>query len=644
MSDLPATNDTLSRQLRRLGIDGEAPNGAKWASLLQRVGETYDEHNNDRELLERSLEISSREMREMFDELQRMSEGQLAFERDRLQAVFDAVDTALLVVDQHGIVNAANPESARLLGSRARLVGSSLATLLNVGATADSPRCLLDENDVAAILQGHRWQTNGIYLRPPARAPFPGDCAIVPFEGGPTNDHAKGAVVVITDNTHRVTEQTRWGWEASHDSLTGLNNKSAFMSLLQHALDVADHNGLWPSLLMVNIDWFKSVNDRLGTRTGDRLLIEAARRIEQTVRKVDAIARLDGGEFVILCEAMERPDIAVLEAARLIGAIEAPFHFDGEVVQVTASVGIALANEECRFADKLLLNADLAVYQAKANGRNRMETFDGMVRPQTRRRVNMERALREAIDNDGLFVAYQPIFDIELDRVVAFEALARWHDATLGAVAPDEFIALAEDAGLITAIGDRVLEIACRDASTWQAAAGRPIDLHFNVSSRQLSASTFVNFLGRVLKHHHLAPENLILELTESMFLDNPERSENRLNALRDIGVKIAIDDFGTLYSSLAQLHRFPIDVVKLNRQFVSSLLETPQSRHTLQAVVEFAAGFDYTVVAEGVEHPAELEVLRELQCDRAQGYLLGIPLQPAEAWCSLQRQPVKHL
>ena len=632
MSAAPEPRTTLGRQLRRLGIDADVPDASQWSALLNRVSETYQEHNQDRELLERSLEISSREMRDLYDELQLASEGQLAFERDRLQAVFDAVSTSILVLDQHGVVNAANPEAVRLLGPRVQLVGASLATLLNLGVAADSLRCLLDEEDLAAILHAHRWQAEGVYVRPVDQAPFPGDCVIVPFHGGIARGDASGAVVVIADNTDRETQRAQWTWQATHDVLTGLNNRAAFVDRLQHALNLAERHGSWPSVFLLNLDRFKSTNDQLGEGTGDRLLIEAARRIEKTLRTVDTVARLDGGEFIVLCEAMERPDIAVLVAARLLGALEVPFHFDGEVVYITASIGIALADEKSRTADQIMQNADLAMFRAKELGRNRMETFDDTLRAKTRRRVHMERALREAIDNDGLSVVYQPIFDIKDDRVVAFEALARWHHDTLGNVAPDEFIALADDVGLINALGERVLDIACRDASSWMTSAGRSIGLHVNVSSRQLTASTFVNFLARVLKHHHLAPESLTLELTESMLLDNPERSEDRFIALREIGVRIAIDDFGTVYSSLAHVRRFPIDVVKLNRQFVSGLLETPQSRDILQAVVELAAGFNYSVIAEGVEQAEELEVLRSVGCNTAQGYFLGVPLAPAEA------------
>jgi EAL domain-containing protein (putative c-di-GMP-specific phosphodiesterase class I) len=272
------------------------------------------------------------------------------------------------------------------------------------------------------------------------------------------------------------------------------------------------------------------------------------------------------------------------------------------------------------------------MYRAKENGRNRIETFDPAMHVESRRRVTLERALREALDNDDLTVAYQPIFDTAEGALVAFEALVRWEHAELGQISPSEFIPLAEDVGLIAAVGERVLDIACRDAASWRDTARFAIGLHVNVSSRQLSASSFVNYLGRVLRHHRIEASTLTLELTESVLLDNPERAASRLMALREIGVRIAIDDFGVGYSSLAYLRRFPLDVLKVDRQFVAGIANSPPGQHILQAIVDLAAGLDYAVIAEGVEQPEELVLLRELGFQFAQGYLLAAPMPPAEA------------
>ncbi|MEO6125996.1 MAG: EAL domain-containing protein [Ilumatobacteraceae bacterium] len=632
----PDLHPTLRRQLRRLGIGDGPPDAEQWSVLLERVTEGYTEDDRGRELLERSLDISTREMGDLYDELQRSSEHQIAFERDRLQAVFDAVSTALLVVDDRGVVNAANPEALRLLGPLHAVVGQPLETLLIAGNSEHNEFPLLQDNWRSTVMFQQRWQADDINLRPRGMEQFPADCVIVPFRGGATGGNlsmpANSAVVVITDNSDREVSRSLLEWQANHDVLTGLSNRSLVTDRLEHALLLAGRSGSWPAVLFIDLDRFKSVNDLLGHATGDRLLIEAARRIERSIRAVDTVARLGGDEFVILCEALERPDLAEQIAARILHALEAPFDFNGEEVFVSASIGIARGDRTTVSADDLIRQSDLAMYRAKENGRNRIETFDPAMHAESRRKVNVERALREALDNDELTVVYQPIFDTAEGALVAFEALVRWDHAEYGSIGPNEFIPLAEEVGLIAAVGERVLEIACRDAASWRETAHFPIGLHVNVSARQLSASSFVNYLARVLRHHHIEPSSLTLELTESVLLDNPERAATRLMALREIGVRVAIDDFGVGYSSLAYLRRFPLDVLKVDRQFVAGIANSPPGQHILQAIVDLAAGLDYDVIAEGVEQPEELVLLRQLGFQYAQGYLLAAPMPPAEA------------
>ncbi len=549
---------------------------------------------------------------------------QLAFARERLHAVLDAVGTAVLVIDRDGIVNAANPEAVRLIGPGASLLGTSFTALLRVGTREESSRPLMSREGLMSILLQHRWHVEDICLWPVGARPFPADCVIVPF--------ANGAVVVITDNSTRDAALAQLEWQATHDGLTELHNRSALVDRLQHALLLAERSDSWPSVLFIDLDHFKAVNDQFGHSTGDRLLVEVARRIAEATRTVDTIARVGGDEFVVLCEALERPDIAELVAARILRSLEEPFEFDEELVHVSASIGIARADATNHSAEQVIRNADLAMYRAKETGRSGMKVFDDAMLLKSRRRIDLERALREAIDNDDINVVYQPIFALADDSLVAFEALARWHHLDFGDVEPIEFIAVAEDTGLMTAVAERVLDVACRDAASWSSTAGRPIRLHVNVSSRQLNASTFANYLARVLKHHRVDPTMITLELTESMLLDNPERQNDRFHALRDLGVRIAVDDFGTVYSSLAYLRRYPIDVVKLDRQFVSGIWQTESGRHILQAILDLAAGLNYAVIAEGVEHEDELDALRELGCEFAQGHFLGGPMQPAEA------------
>jgi diguanylate cyclase (GGDEF)-like protein len=549
--------------------------------------------------------------------------GELAHERARTRAVFESIPQGLLIVDERGTIIDANSEAMRLFGGGGRLLGTRLHTVLVAGENDNAAAPLLDADWLTHVALQPRWTMDAVQFRPKGMNPFRAHCSITSF--------TTGAVVLITDTSDAETERAELEWQATHDALTGLGSRALVTDRLQHAMDLATRSGLWPALLYLDLDSFKSVNDQLGHATGDRLLIEAARRLEQSVRSVDTVARLGGDEFVVLFESLERPDIAEQVAARILLAMQEPFDFNGESVSVSASIGIARADAGCRGPDQLMEHAELAMYRGKENGRNRIETFDAGMHAQSRRRVDIERALRLALDNDELTVVYQPIFNTQEGALVAFEALVRWTSAELGVIGPTEFIPLAEQTGLIGAVGERVLDIACRDAASWRAMAHFPIGLHVNVSGPQLGASNFVSFLARVSKHHRIDPSTLTLELTESVLLENPERAAMRFMALHELGIRVAVDDFGVGYSSTASLRRFMIDVLKVDRQFVAGIAQSPEGQRVLQEIL-VTAGADYQIIAEGVEQPEELVSLRELGFQLAQGYLLAAPMPPAEA------------
>jgi diguanylate cyclase (GGDEF)-like protein len=547
---------------------------------------------------------------------------------DSLLAVFDTVDDAILVLDGRGIVVMANAVAERLLGPLPTLLDVSISKLLMTGDSLEEATPLLDADALPLIIQQKRWAVSDVVLMTKARPAFAADFALVPFNTG----GQRSAVVTITDKAASAPDWLALEWQATHDPLTGLSNRTILVDRLNHALLLAARTGMWPTLMYLDLDRFKSANDQLGRPTADRLLVDAAARIKRSVRAADTVARLGGDEFVVLCEALERPDVVQQVAARILNALDMPFDFSGETVLVSASIGIVSADATNNVGETILQNAELAMYRAKENGRNRSEVFDPVIRADVRRRIDLERALREALDNGEIAVMYQPIFDTHEGALIAFEALARWHDPVFGQIGPKEFISLAEETGLIAAVGERVLDISCRDAASWREAAQFPVGLHVNVSGRQVSASNFVNYLARVLRHHHVDPSSLTLELQESVLLDNPERAAARLMALRELGVRIAIDDFGVGYSSLAYLRRFPLDTLKVDRQFVSGIAQSSQGREILQEIIDLAAGNEYSVIAEGVEQPEELVSLRELGFQYAQGYLLAAPMPPAEA------------
>ena len=616
----------LARQLKRLAIDAFTP---ELTELLETVSRTYTEADRNRRLIERSLDVSSRELREQYVELNSVSEGRLSYERDRFQAVFEGVTAGLLIINSTGQVTAANPEAVRLLGPLYTLIGTRLDQILLVRITHDETRSLIDIDVLGNSARQQRWNFANVQLSPLGGAPFPADCVIVPFRPGEIRG---GAVVFIVDNSANEASRADLQWQATHDMLTGLSNRTLLIDRLQHALILAERNAAWPALLFLDLDRFKAVNDQYGHSTGDRLLVETARRLEGAVRPADTVVRLGGDEFVVLCEAMEHSDVAEQVAGRVLSALAEPFDLGDQSLVVSASIGIMHAHGAGLSAEEVIRDADLAMYRAKENGRNRIETFDRELRHETRRRVLIERALRGAIDNGELSIAYQPIFATGTGELVAFEALARWHDQQFGQVDSTEFIALAEETGLIVPLGLQLLDVACSDALEWSKLSQRTIGLHINVSGRQLAGTMLIANLSHVIREFELPEFALTLEVPESVMIDHPDRSAERLRAVRELGIRVAIDDFGTGKTSLAILRHLPLDIVKIDREFVGGISRSSKDVQVLRALVDLAAGLNFGVIAEGVEQPEDLAVLRSLGCEFAQGFLLGQPMPAAQA------------
>ena len=625
----------LVRQIRKLDGCVNATALSAMAPLLQQISATYEDADQHRLLLERTLDISAREVRTRFNEVNNLSESRLNYERDRFQAVFEGVTAGLLIMNVSGVITAANPEAVRALGPLHTLIGAHLDQVLRVRTTQHETKPLIDVSALNSALTQQRWNFSDLTLSPTVGQPFPADCVVVPFRPG---EPRGGAVVFIIDNTARETSLADLQWQATHDTLTGLSNRLVLLDRLQHALVLAERSAAWPALLFLDLDRFKTVNDRYGHSAGDRLLMEAARRLERAVRPADTVVRLGGDEFVVLCEALEHADVAEQVAERVLAALAEPFDLDEQAVMVSASIGIVHAHGTGLTAAEVVRDADLAMYRAKENGRNRIEIFDRDLRHETRRRVVIERSLRGAIDNGELTIAYQPIFATRTGHLVAFEALARWDDPELGVVDSLEFISLAEETGLIVPLGLQQLDIACSDALAWTSTANRPIGLHINVSARQLSGSMLLPNLEHAIREFGLSPELLTLEIPEAVLIDNPDRSIERLRAVREMGISIAIDDFGTGKASLAFLRHLPLNTVKIDRELVSGMSKSTRDMQVMRAIVDLATGLNFSVIAEGVEEAADLAALRSLGCEYAQGYLLGAPMPSAQALELAQR------
>jgi len=418
------------------------------------------------------------------------------------------------------------------------------------------------------------------------------------------------------------------------DPLTGLANRALLLDRLQQALLKQDRVDTLVAVLFIDLDRFKTVNDTLGHAAGDQLLLRIAGRFRSLLRPTDTIARLGGDEFVVVCEDLEAPEQALDVAQRLLGAVSAPISIDGHEIKTSASIGVAVAEPDNRGAtpDSLLQDADTAMYEAKEIGRNRYAVFHPGIRARNLAKLQRAEELGLALVRNELRVFFQPVVDLDDESVSEVEALVRWQHPTLGLLGPGEFIRVAEETGLVVPLGEWVLREACRElARGYGIFAGEHVRLSVNLSARQLAEPGLVEIVRRALDETGVPPHRLCLEITESVLMDDIEQATDALLGLKSLGVRLAIDDFGTGYSSLSYLGRYPVDVLKIDRTFVSGLATDRAATVIVSAAINLAHALGLTVVAEGVETADALVTLRALRCDRAQGYYWSEPLPAHE-------------
>jgi diguanylate cyclase (GGDEF)-like protein len=429
------------------------------------------------------------------------------------------------------------------------------------------------------------------------------------------------AVGVSAYNRRRLSDEMTY--LARHDALTGLNNRAVFTDRLGQALERRRPGGL-VAVLYCDLDGFKEVNDLLGHRVGDQLLALAAQRIMGCIREQDTAARLGGDEFGILLDDITDEAQAHAIASRLLDVLSDPFDtIDGQV-RVRVSIGVAFNDDPIDTAEILINSADTAMYAAKALGKGRVEQFHPDMRAAELDRLELEAALRDAVRDDQITVQYQPVVDLQTGAIDGFEALARWKHPLLGQVPPDVFIPAAERIGLIRQLGRQILRKAHEGGLVLAATAGRPVSLGVNLSALQVSDDTLADEVRRLQEQHDEV--RLVLELTEGVMLSNDPVTVAAIEGLKAAGVRLAIDDFGVGYSSVGYLHRLPVDILKIDKLFVSELHD-PRSRALVEGVVSMARAMDLTVVTEGVEDWSSARSLRDLHCELAQGYLFSRPV-----------------
>ncbi|MET0334430.1 MAG: EAL domain-containing protein [Rhizobacter sp.] len=553
---------------------------------------------------------------------QRAAEEELDTRVAELRATLESSADGILVTDLSGAIRNFNRRFATLWG-----LPEDLLTQRDDRAVQDWMRRSVTEGDqysrrLSAILDATLLQASDVITlhsgKVLERVTLP-QCS---------RGHPIGRVFSFRDISEQLAAQQRIEQLSHTDALTGLPNRRLLEDRVEFALAMAQRNGQPFSLMVLNLDRFKHVNDTLGMTSGDRVLREATERIKSCLRHVDTVARLGGDEFVLL---VHQADAAGAEATanRLLDAMGRPFTIDGESFTVTCSIGVALCPSDANGLDDLMRGAAAAMLRAKQAGRASFRFHEAQTEGVRRSRMQMDHAMRQALVS-GLFrLHFQPQIDLKTGSVIGAEALIRWGDPVLGEVPPGEFIPVAEESGFIIAIGDWVLSQAVRQAAAWRA-RGTAMPVSINVSALQFQQPDFPGRVERELRNAGLPPELLELELTETILIHDAQEALHRLQALSQLGVGLAIDDFGTGYSSLGYLKRFPISRLKIDRSFVSHLPGDTSDQAIVNAIIQLGRAMNLKVIAEGVETEPQRQFLVEAGCDEFQGYLYAPALDSA--------------
>lgn len=549
-----------------------------------------------------------------------------------LASAFQYSGEAILISDRDNNIVTVNPAFTRLTGySEAEACGRNPRFLSSGRTTLEEYREMWKGIIEQGFWQGEMWdrrKDGGTY-------PKWVTISVIRDGGGDVSHY----IAHFTDVSSERAAEEQLQHMAHHDVLTGLLNRLSLKGRVDQALAVARRDGMRVALLFIDLDRFKVINDTLGHHIGDKLLIEVAGRLRDSVRDSDVVARLGGDEFVIMLSGMENSGSAAVIAEKLVRNIGDPYQIEGYDLYTTPSIGIAIFPNDGEDGDVLMKNADAAMYHAKSAGRNNFQFFDARMNDAALERLKIEHSLRQALARDEFRVHYQPIVDIATGRVSGVEALVRWQHPEMGMVPPGSFIGIAEETGLIQPIGEWVFWTACRQLSEFNAAGLRGLKMCINISAMQLRNGNLPILAKGAIEVFSLEPATLIFEITESVAMQQPDETVRILDLLSEMGVSLAIDDFGTGYSSLSYLRLFPIDHLKLDRSFVQEIGHGAGSSVICDATIGLAHNLGLKLVAEGVETQAQYDYLEQKGCDLIQGYLFSRPIPAFEVLEFIRRR-----
>jgi diguanylate cyclase (GGDEF)-like protein/PAS domain S-box-containing protein len=539
--------------------------------------------------------------------------------------VENALDHAIMRIDRQGNISSWNTGAEALFGyMESEIIGQPSSILFTPEDVANNEH---DKEMETALSQGQadddRWHVRKDGSR------FWSSGVITPVKDEKGCDN--GFVKILRDLTDRKLAQEHHVYLAQHDSLTGLPNRGKFNIELSRIVQDSGSSQSTVAILFIDLDRYKHINDSLGHRLGDALLICVSQRLTDLLDKSAVVARLGGDEFGVIIQGISMQIELGILASRIINALAQSFHIHDHEITIGASIGISLFPKDSQDANQLLTYADMAMSHAKLNGRSNFQFYTDNLDIEAKRRTTIEEELRHAIERHELYLYYQPQISLADNHMCSVEALLRWKNPRLATLAPDEFIALADETGLIVPIGKWVLEQACRQLKIWQSSGYPHLHVAVNVSSRQLEDSSFVPMVDRILKQSGIDPHFLELEITERLLMKDNLRNNETLHALKRRGIQVSVDDFGTGFSSLSYLKHFPVDALKIDKLFIKSLPEDEHDAAIASAIIGMAHSLNLKVVAEGVETEGQKNFLKTLGCNCGQGYLFSEPVPPEQ-------------
>ncbi len=603
--------DLLLSQGEVVDFESEArttSNRSIW--VVETARAVYDEAGNIIHIDGTMLDVTKR----------RQAELELEHQRAYFQELFDRSPLGIILVDNNGVILKANKGFGDLFGYKEdEVVGTRSRHLVVPDKCINEAESFLRTTSAGKSISKEtlRKHADGTLL--------PVNVVSYPFR---VMGSIAGSYYIYQDITERKDFEKQLSHQAFHDSLTNLPNRLLYMERLGRAVQRGRRRGGYNfAAMMIDLDRFKRVNDTMGHQAGDQLLRGVSLRILSCIRIVDTVARLGGDEFAILLEEFETPREVIQVANRIGDVLNKPFLVDGQEVYTSGSIGIVLDTREYERPEEILRDADIAMYQAKERGKDRL-VFSKRMYTEVMEEGKMEVELRAALAKDQLTLYYQPIVQVESGELQGFEALVRWNHPLRGVVGPTEFIPLAEETGLIIPLGRWVIKEACEQMAAWcSTGAGKDMSMSINLSGRQFAQPDLVEYITKVLSSSGLDAKHLKLEITETVLMDDAQQAAVKLRRLKELGLKAMIDDFGTGYSSLSYLRQFPVDYLKIDRSFISGSGDKGENREIVNTIIMLARNLGLKVVAEGVEEPEQLEMLKEMKCDNAQGFMFSRPV-----------------